>query len=87
MGAGLQVVIDGLAGLLGQFEPDRTAGLFLTYCGADECVAVWSDILDLEGDDITASQLAVDRQVEHRQIAAAALDLKLGADRPEMPWL
>src|SRR6202030_2963114 len=36
--------------------------------------------------DITAAQLAVDGEVEHRQVPGASLDLQLGPDRPDMLW-
>jgi hypothetical protein len=36
------------------------------------------------GDDITATKLAVDCQIEHGEIASAALDLELCPDRPDV---
>ncbi len=62
--SGLQVRINGLAGLLGDLELHGTAGLPLTHCGAFERVAVRRDIVDLEAHHITSAQLAVDRQIE-----------------------
>jgi len=38
-------------------------------------VAASSDILDSDGDDVTAAKLAVDRQIEHRKVANSAFDL------------
>jgi hypothetical protein len=49
-------------------------------------ISIWSNVLDLEGDDIAAAQLAVDGHIEQRQIADSFLDLQLGADRPDMLW-
>jgi hypothetical protein len=43
----------------------------------------YSDVLDLEGDEIAASKFAIDGQIEHRQVARLSLDLQLGPDRPE----
>jgi hypothetical protein len=79
-GGYLEIVIDRLSGLFGEFEPNRTAGLLLPHRGTVERISRRGDILDLEGNNITATQLAVDRQIEHRKIAGAAFDLKLGAD-------
>jgi hypothetical protein len=39
---------------------------------------VWSNVLDLEGDNIAAAQLAVDGEVKQRQVAFAVCDLKFG---------
>jgi hypothetical protein len=44
------------------------------------------DVVDPEGDDITASQLAVDGEIEHRQVSSTSFDLELGPDRPDMLW-
>jgi hypothetical protein len=50
----------------------------------DQGIAIRSNILDLKSDNIAASQLAVDGQIEHRQIADPLLDLELGPDRPDV---
>jgi hypothetical protein len=39
-----------------------------------------SDILAPDCDDITATKLAVDRQIENGKVASAAFDLKLRPD-------
>src|SRR5208283_2671000 len=79
---GFEVFIDSIARRLGQFEPHGLAGFSLTHGGAIENDAIWGDILDSKGDDITAAQLTVDRKVEHGQVACPMFDLKLGPDRP-----
>ena len=71
---GANVVIDRLPGLFSDLEPDWQASLFLAHCRALDGVAVGGDVLDLEGDDIAAAQLAVDCQIEHRQVAFAVCD-------------
>jgi hypothetical protein len=43
-----------------------------------------SDILDPDGDDITPTKLAVDCQIEHRQVASAAFDLELRPNRSDV---
>ena len=47
-------------------------------------VSAGSDILDPDGDDVTATKLAVDSQVEHGEVASAAFDLKFRRDRPDV---
>jgi hypothetical protein len=47
-------------------------------------VAARGYVIDTNRDDVTAAQLAVDRQVEERKIALVALDLELRSDRPDM---
>ena len=68
----LEVVIDSLPGLLGQFEPDGLSGLLLAHCRAINDITAGSNILDLQGDDIAAAQLAIDGEIEHRQITQLA---------------
>ena len=51
----LEIVINRLAGLLRQFEPDGTPGLSLANRRAAERVAVRGNVSDLESDDIAAS--------------------------------
>jgi hypothetical protein len=60
---GANVIIDRLADLVGQLEADRTTCLPLPHGGAVGGVAVRRDVLDLDGDDITAAQFAVDFEV------------------------
>jgi len=42
------------------------------------------DIVHLEGNDITSAQLAIDSQVEHRQVSDATLDLQSRPYRPDV---
>jgi hypothetical protein len=57
---GFQVVIDGLAGLLAQFKPEGPSGFLLSNRCAIRRVAAGGDILDPDGDDVTAAKLAVE---------------------------
>ncbi len=82
--AGLQIIIDGLAGLLAQFESDGPTSFLLSNGCAIRRVAAGGDILDPYGDDVAAAKLAVDRQIEHREVANSAFDLELRPDRPDM---
>ena len=81
-----QVVVDGLPGLLGDFESDRNAGLSLPDGGAIDGVSIRRNVVDLESHDIAPAQLAVDGEIEYRQVTGASLDLQLGPDRPNMLW-
>ncbi len=68
LASGLEVVIDRLAGLLGDLELDRSAGLPLAHSGSIDGVPLRRDILHLEVHHVTAPQLAIDCQIEERQI-------------------
>lgn len=54
------------------------------HCRAIDCRPAGCNVLDLERDDVTTAQLAVDGQVKHRQIARPPLDLEFRADRPNV---
>ena len=47
-------------------------------------VAARSYVIDPKADEIATAQLAVDGEVEHRQIAFAALDLKSDTNGPDL---
>src|SRR6516165_8903705 len=81
---GLHVIIDGLASLLTHFKTNRPAGLLLPDGCAIRRVAGGSNIIDSHGNNITAAKLAVDRQIEHGEVASAAFDLEFGPDRPDV---
>ena len=61
----LEVVINGLAGLLRQFKSDRTPSLSLTHRRAGERIAVRGNVFDLQSDYIAASQLAIDGEIDY----------------------
>jgi hypothetical protein len=77
---GPQIFIDCLAGLFGQFKSDRSAGLLLTYSCSIRSVSARGDIVDFDRHDIAATKLAVDRQIEHREVSDATLNLQFGPD-------
>jgi hypothetical protein len=79
-----QVIIEGLARLLGQFEPDWSAGFLLPDGRAVEGVPVWGDVIDSYGHDVTAAKLAVDREIEQGEIARSPFELQLRPNRPDM---
>jgi hypothetical protein len=69
---------------LPQFKSDWPPGLLLPDCCAIRRVPAGGDILDPDGDDVTAAKLTVDRQIEHGEVASAALDLEFCPDRPDV---
>src|ERR1700731_4882698 len=83
---GLQIIINGLAGLIAQFEPDRPSSFLLPDGSAIRRIPAGGDILDPDGDDVAATKLAVDCEIEHGEVASAALDLKLCPDGPDVFW-
>src|SRR5260370_25679356 len=80
------MIVDGLAGLLTQFKSDGPRGFLLSNRCAVRRIAAGGDILDPDGDDVTAAKLAVDRQIEHSEVANSAFDLELRPDRPDGFW-
>ena len=81
-----KIVVESSARHLRQLEPDGPASLSLSDIGAINGVAIGCHIIDPERDEIATPQLAVDRQVEQRQVARATLQLQLGPDQPHVPW-
>src|SRR5688572_28679624 len=49
-----------------------------------ECAASRSDVFDHDGNQVTATQLAVDSEVEEGQIALAVFKLEPGSNRPHV---
>jgi hypothetical protein len=70
--------------LLRQFKPDGPPGLSLPNGRPIEGIAIRSNFLDLEADDIATSQLAVDSQIEHGKIPRSLVNQELGPDRPDV---
>src|SRR5215472_10722072 len=81
---GSYIVVDCLTGLLRHLEPDRLAGLLLAHRRAIDGMSVRCHIFHLQADDVAASQLAIDGQIRHREIACSPLDLQLAPNRPNV---
>ena len=64
--SGAPVTIDRLPGLLRHLKPDGLAGLPLPDGRTIDSMAVRSNVLHLQTDHVTASELAIDRQIEQR---------------------
>src|SRR6266702_8246838 len=80
----LQIIIDRLAGLLTQFKSAWAPGFPLPDRCAIRRVPAGGDILNPNSDDITAAKLAVDRHIEHSEVARATFDLELCPDGPDV---
>jgi hypothetical protein len=81
---GTDVVVDGLPRLLCHFEANRLSRFLLSDRCSINGTSMWGNIFDLESDDIAAAQLAVDGQIEHRQIAHLPCTLKPSAYQPDV---
>src|SRR5690348_5511040 len=70
--------------LFSYFELDRSAGLVLNHGRAIPHPAAEAHVIYPEGDQSAAAQLAVDRDVEQREIAAMVFELKPDPDCPDL---
>jgi len=80
----LQIGINGVAGVVGQFEPDGTSSLFLTHRPPGDRMPIGSNLFDLERNDIASPQLAIDSKIEQCQFEDPPLDVEFGPDRPDV---
>jgi hypothetical protein len=76
LASGFDVIVNSLPRLLRQLKPDGPTCFLLPYSGAIDCEPARCNIFDPKCDDIAASQLAVDCQIEHCQIARPSLHLQ-----------
>jgi hypothetical protein len=81
-----QPILDRCPALLREFELDRPAGLLLDDCRTVAQSPADAQIIDLQTDEVAPSQFAVDRQVEHCEVAPARVDLKPSPDIPDFLW-
>jgi len=72
--------------LVCQLETHRSARLLLSDGRSVHRVAARRHVIDAQGNDITAAQLAVDSEVEERQIALSIRHLELSSYRPDVAW-
>src|SRR5258708_12742047 len=73
-------------GLFGQFKPEGPGSFLLPDRCAIRRVAAGSDILDPDGNDVAATKLAVDCQIEHGEVTNSAFDLELRSNGPDVFW-
>jgi hypothetical protein len=82
--ARIQPVLQRTPGLFRDLELNRTAGLVLDdRCSISHATA-GGDVVDPKAEEIAAAQLAVDGEIEHRQIAFATLNLKSDPNGPDL---
>jgi len=62
-------------------------GFPLAHGGALDCKSVESDVLHFQIHEVAATELAVDREIKHCEIARSVLELQFGADRPDLSGL
>jgi len=67
-----------------KLELDRASGLLLCNDRAGSNISPGDEVADLDFYEITASQLAVDRQVEERPVAETALPIQEEANGPDL---
>src|SRR5215510_3993020 len=70
--------------LVRQLEPNRSPGLPLPNGCTIHRIATRRHVVDPNRDNVAATQLAVDRQIEQCEVAFTALHLQFGPDRPDM---
>src|SRR6516225_10142975 len=75
-----QPVMDRDPGLLRNFELNRSPSLFLNHGATMPHPAAGAYVVDSQADEIAASELAVDREVEQGKISFPALQLKPNPD-------
>ena len=80
-------VRDGIAGLLGDLELHRSLGLLLHDHGPVGDPGIVGDVPNPKSNQIAPAQLAVDRQVEQRQIKILVGQLEPDPDVPDFPQL
>lgn len=72
------------AGLLGQLEAHRLAGLLLDYARPRQDMAPVGNVLNLQTHQITGPEHAVDGEVEEGQLTCLPGQLQAGALGPDL---
>ena len=83
----VQPLLQRGAGLLHDLEQNRPAGLVLDNRRPVSHAASRGDVVDPKANEIAAAQLAIDGEIEQRQIALALLHLKPDTNGPGTPLL
>lgn len=78
------MLLDCLARLLSDLGPDPPTRLALPNGRAIDGIAMWRDALDLEVDQVAATRLAIDREIEERQVPRPPRELQPGLNRPDL---
>jgi hypothetical protein len=78
------VIVNRVASLLSNLEPDRPTRLVLPNGRAVDGIAMWCHVLDPEAHHFAATQLAVDREIEERQVPHPPRELQPHPNGPDM---
>src|ERR1051326_18814 len=79
-----QPILDRASGLLGDLELHRSARFLLNDRRAGADATANTDIVNPQPHEITTSELAVDREIEQREVAGSVLQLEPNSDRPHV---
>ena len=79
-----KVLVDCLTRVLGDLEPDRATGLVLPNGRPVNRIAMWCNVLDPEAHHVAATQLAIDREIEERQIPRPPCELQPRPNGPDV---
>jgi hypothetical protein len=82
--AHVKPVLQRGSSLFRDLELNRTTGLVLDDRRSISQATAGGDVVDPKADEVAAAKLAVDGEVEHRQIAFAALHLKSNTNGPNL---
>ena len=82
--AQVQPVVKRRSRLFGDLKLDRTTRLVLDNRRPLSHTVAGSYVIDPKADEIATAQLAINGEVEHRQIAFATLDLKPDTNGPNL---
>jgi hypothetical protein len=75
--------LNGISCLLCNLEADGLLRLVLHHQGAGDGMATMRHVADLQSDKVTASELAVDGEVEHCQLADAMFKVEPNPEGPD----
>jgi hypothetical protein len=79
-----QPMSDGAPGLLGDLELNRPAGLLLDHHRSIPDPPARAYVVDFHSNEVATPKLAVDSQIEHREITLAPFQLEPHPDRPDI---
>ena len=79
-----KIVVERLPCELGQLKANGPAGLPLPDIGSVNRIAVGRHVIDAQCNEVTATQFAVNGEIEKCQVARAFLQIQLGAYRPHV---
>ncbi len=82
-----QPLADSASGLLRHLELDRPASLLLDHGRSIPDPPTGTLVVDFQPNEFATSELAVDGQIEHREITPALLELEPDPNRPDVLWL